>query len=302
VLSLGVADALHLAVLGDVHGHLTLAFRVLCRWERETSHRLDLALQVGDLGAFPPPFRLDKATKRFAEKDPDELGFADYYEGGSDAEEVFGDGADDARRFDANLVFIKGNHEDFEFLAEVAGGEREPVPVDAFGRVRYLPSGSRWAFARRGITITIGALGGIADEDRPGSSPESPFYTAAEVRHLRADGARLDVLLSHEPPRGAAREIHPKYADSGSPEVRALVRELAPAYHFCGHYHEIGTRLAAPDGTRSYQLNAVGFSRPATLNPGCIGVLRWASATDHDFTLLDAPWLAEYTKWSYRAL
>lgn len=91
-----MADALHLAVLGDVHGHLTLAFRILCRWERETGHRLDLALQVGDLGTFPPPFRLDKATKRFAEKDPDELGFADYYEGGPDAEEVFGDGADDA--------------------------------------------------------------------------------------------------------------------------------------------------------------------------------------------------------------
>ena len=130
-------------MLGDVHGHLTLAFRVLCRWEREMGRRLDLALQVGDLGAFPPPFRLDKATRRFAEKDPDELGFADYYEGGPDAEEVFGEDADHARRFDADLVFIKGNHEDFEFLAEVAGGAREPVPVDAFGRIRYLPSGSR---------------------------------------------------------------------------------------------------------------------------------------------------------------
>jgi hypothetical protein len=53
---------LHVAVLGDVHGHLSLAFRVLRRWEQETGVRLDLALQVGDLGAFPPPFRLDKAT------------------------------------------------------------------------------------------------------------------------------------------------------------------------------------------------------------------------------------------------
>jgi hypothetical protein len=38
------------------------------------------------------------------------------------------------------------------------------------------------------------------------------------------------------------------------------------------------------------------------LNPGCIGVLRWASPSDHDFTLLDAPWLTEYTRWSYRTL
>jgi Calcineurin-like phosphoesterase len=248
-----LTDALHLAVLGDVHGHLTLAFRVLRRWERETGHQLDLALQVGDLGAYPPPFRLDRATKRFSEKDPDELGFADYYEGGPDAEDVFGDEATDARRFDANLVFIKGNHEDFEFLAEVAGGEREPVPVDAFGRVRYLPSGSRWTFSRRGISLTIGALGGIADEDGgPGSSAVSPFYTAAEVRHLRGDGARLDVFLSHEPPFGAAGLIHPKYADSGSPEVHAFLREVGARYHFCGHYHEPGTQLGAPDDTHSY--------------------------------------------------
>jgi hypothetical protein len=218
-----VADALHLAVLSDVHGHLPLAFRALRRWERETGRRLDLALQVGDLGTFPPPFRLDKATKRFAEKDPDELGFADYYEGGPDAEEVFGDEADDARRLDANMVFIRGNHEDFEFLAEMAGGVREPVPVDAFGRIRYLPSGSRWTFTRRGISLTVGALRGIADEDGPGSSAVSPFYTAAEVRHLRADGTRLDVFLSHEPPRGAAVHIHPKYADAGSPEVHSLL-------------------------------------------------------------------------------
>jgi hypothetical protein len=295
-----VPEALHLAVLGDVHGHLTLASRVLRRWERETGHRIDLALQVGDLGAFPPPIRLDSATKRFAEKDPDELGFADYYEGGPDAEEVFGDEADDARRFDADMVFIRGNHEDFEFLAEVAGGAREPVHVDAFERIRYLPSGSRWTLTRRGISLTVGALGGIADEDGPGSSAVSPLYTAAEVRHLRADGGRLDVLLSHEPPRGAAVHIHPKYADAGSPEVHSLLHEVGADYHFCGHYHEPGAQLTAPEGVQSYQLNAVGFSRSAKLNPGCIGILRWASPSDHDFTLLDAPWLAEYTRWTYR--
>jgi hypothetical protein len=46
----------------------------------------------------------------------------------------------------------------------------------------------------------------------------------------------------------------------------------------------------------------VGFSKPARFNPGCIGALRWASPTDHDFALLEAPWLAEYTTWTYRAM
>jgi len=296
-----MSDALHLAVLGDVHGHLTLAFRILRRWERETGCSIDLVLQVGDLGAFPPPFRLDKATRRFAATDPDELGFADYHKGGPDAEEVFGDG-NDARRFDADLVFIKGNHEDFEFLADMANGAHEPVPVDAFGRILYLPSGARWTFTRRGISLSIGALGGIADGEGPGASAVSPFYTAAEVRHLRANGAMLDVFLSHEPPLGAGEALHPKYANAGSPEVCAFLREVGVRYHFCGHYHEPGGRLPAPEGTYSYELHAVGFAHRAKLNPGCFGILRWASPVDHDFALVDEPWLAEYTRWTYRAL
>jgi hypothetical protein len=71
-----MSNMLHIAVLGDLHGHFPLAYRVLKRWEREHARTLDLILQVGDLGAFPPPFRLDKATKRFAEHDSDELGLA----------------------------------------------------------------------------------------------------------------------------------------------------------------------------------------------------------------------------------
>jgi hypothetical protein len=289
---------LHVAVLGDVHGHLTLAFRVLCRWEQETGASLDLVLQVGDLGAFPPPFRLDRATRRFAEKDPDELGFADYYEGGPDAQALFD--PDAAKRFDASLVFIKGNHEDFEFLEEVGRGAQEPVPVDAFGRIQYLPNGVRWTFRCRGIALSIGVLGGLADGDGPGATAVSPFYTASEVRRLRANGAPLDVLLSHEPPRGAAEVLHPKYAGAGSPEVRAFLREIGARYHFCGHYHEPGKRLPAPEGTDSYELNAVGFSHRAKLNPGCIGILQWASSADHNFALLDAPWLSDYSRWDYR--
>src|SRR5262245_11559286 len=105
-------EALHIAVLGDLHGHFTLAYRVLKRWEREAGQTLDLVLQVVDLGAFPPPFKLDSATRRFAERDPDELGFAEYYEGSPEADEILGPDAPDERRIAADMVFIKGNHED----------------------------------------------------------------------------------------------------------------------------------------------------------------------------------------------
>jgi hypothetical protein len=293
-------DALHIAVLGDLHGHFTLAYRVLKRWERENGVPLDLILQVGDLGAFPPPFRLDPATLRFAERDPDELGFAEYYEGSPEADEILGSDAPPERRIEADMVFIRGNHEDFEFLASIPA-EDDPVPVDAHGKIRYLASGARFTFTRGPHAITIGALGGISDDGRPGKAPISPYYTAAEVRRLRNGGA-VDVLLSHEPAEDSAACIHPKYTGAGSPDVLALVRELEPRFHFCGHYHEPGQPLDVPKDTQSYMLNAVSFLKPHRLNPGCIGILRWAGRAPLGFGLLDAPWLRDFTRATFRHL
>lgn len=293
---------LEIAVLGDVHGHLTLVYRLLGRWQRETGRALDLILQVGDLGAFPPPFRLDRATKRFAESDPDELGFAAYHEGGPEADAFFGPDAPADQRISADLVFIRGNHEDFEFLDEAGAGSDAPVPVDAYQKILYLPNGARFTFGRGPHRITIGGLGGISDGGRPGRDPVSEHYTASEVRRLRSRGERVDVLLSHEPPHGAAAAIHPRYADGGSRDVLELLRELRPRYHFAGHYHEPGQPLAATGETQSYQLNAVNFGRPHRLNPGCIGILRWAGPEESTFALLDAPWLGEYTRSNYRVL
>lgn len=293
-------DALHIAILGDLHGHFTLAYRVLERWERETGATLDLILQVGDLGAFPPPFKLDPATLRFAEHDPDELGFAQYYEGSPEADEILGPDAPPERRIEADMVFIRGNHEDFEFLASIPV-EDEPVAVDCHGKIGYLAGGARFTFARGSHAITMGALGGISDDGRPGADSVSPYYTANEVRRLR-NGGPVDVLLSHEPAAGSAAGIHPKYAGAGSPEVLALVRDLKPRFHFCGHYHEAGQPLEVPGETRSYMLNAVNFLRPHRLNPGCIGILRWAERAPLGFEILDAPWVREFTRATFRYL
>jgi hypothetical protein len=159
-----------LAVAGDVHGHLTLLFRVLRRWQDETGHGLDAILQVGDLGAFPPPFRLDDATRRFAEGDPDELGFADYYAGEADAAEIFGPDAVPARALAAPMWFIKGNHEDFEFLA---------VPPGRSTRSTRTPDRPRC----RRCCVSSGrptTLAGITTSPAPSSSPRrAPAATSS---------------------------------------------------------------------------------------------------------------------------
>ncbi|MDI1442668.1 metallophosphoesterase [Polyangium sp. 6x1] len=294
---------LNIAILGDTHGHLTLAYRILKRWQEEEGQRIDLILQVGDFGAFPPPYRLDKATKRFAESDPDELGFTAYFQGEPEAEEILGPDAAEHRRIDADTIFIRGNHEDFSYLCELAGADEGPVPVDAFDRIHYLKSGVPFTYEKDGHSLRIAGLGGIADEDgNPVKNDGGECYTRQDVKRLFALKERLDVFLSHEPPLDAAIGIHPKYAGAGSRAAREFIQNFQPTYHFCGHYHEEGQEIFFTSTTRSYHMNAVGFWRPHRLNPGCIGILQWQGARAIGMSFLDAPWLKEYTKSTYRYL
>ena len=112
-------------IFGDLHGRILPAFRLAMLWEREHGIRLDGLLQVGDLGYFPDPARLDKATARHAAADPLELGACLVAEPSREADAVFhGEGGPPP-----TLWFTAGNHEDFDALAErerggdAAGGE-----------------------------------------------------------------------------------------------------------------------------------------------------------------------------------
>ncbi|GHO42027.1 metallophosphatase family protein [Ktedonospora formicarum] len=70
---------MNIAIFSDLHGRLLLAFQLCRRWQRETGENIDLILQAGDVGAFSDVQRLDKATRRYAEQDPTELGFLEHF-------------------------------------------------------------------------------------------------------------------------------------------------------------------------------------------------------------------------------
>src|SRR5438128_823673 len=98
-------------VFGDLHGRILPAFRLASAWAREHETPVDGLLQAGDLGFFPDPSRLDKATKRHAEDDPLELGAQLIAEPSALADAVFADPSCPPR-----LWFTCGNHEDFDIL------------------------------------------------------------------------------------------------------------------------------------------------------------------------------------------
>src|SRR5262249_4238962 len=144
------------------------------------------------------------------------------------------------------LWFTAGNHEDFEVLKareRGAGRGAEGFAVDAYGRLRCGRDGhvAGPPGGRRG-----GALGGV-DPQTPRRIPRGGRISRRAAAALA--GARLDVLLSHESPRGA---ILP---DQGSEAIGAIIRTARPAFAFFGHYHRTGGRVEGDFGaTRVYHL------------------------------------------------
>ncbi|TGO02260.1 hypothetical protein PN36_27780 [Candidatus Thiomargarita nelsonii] len=59
------------------------------------------------MGAFPNPFKLDDATQKYAQIDPDELGFHKFCTQTEESEFYL------ARQNTPSTYFIRGNHEDF---------------------------------------------------------------------------------------------------------------------------------------------------------------------------------------------
>ena len=94
-------------------------------WEQHTGLRLAGILQVGDRGALPDHTRLDDATARMARDDPDELGFASYCAPSQEGERYLGGPSVPV------TAFIRGNHEDFDYLARFSA----PEAVDPWQRL-----------------------------------------------------------------------------------------------------------------------------------------------------------------------
>jgi hypothetical protein len=277
-------------VFGDLHGRVLPAFRLATAWAREHRERLDGLLQVGDLGYFPDWGRVDKATKRHAEKDPLELGVLDVVYRTRAAADVFGsDGVPEA------MWCTAGNHEDYEAfdaLAHGAGCSRDDFPLDHYQRLRMirdghvltLPSGMR-----------VGALWGIDDR-----APNARRHIAPRARITPRSAtmltyAKFDVLLTHESPRDGMM------LDAGSDLISEIVHLAEPSFAFFGHYGTDGRLHECDFGrTQVHHLHGLEFrGTGGTAEEGCVGVLRWGDDGGR-FEYLEPAWLRTVTRHNWR--
>lgn len=186
------------------------------------------------------PNRIDKATRRHGSAG----GFATWLK--------------ESRKTPRQTVFIKGNHEDFEWLD--ARYDPEVLP----GLV-YLPNGRTLDLRDpTGDIIRVGGVGGCygpSDYIRRSDTLRGyakRHYTTDEIERLACTGG-VDIVLTHDAPAGVRFERHRRSAShvSEAAGLDALLARARPRVCFFGHYH---TRVDAEvSGIRCIGLNKIAM-------------------------------------------
>lgn len=262
------------AFLGDTHGNINLMFQKAADWELRTGVHLDFLVQVGDFGVWPNPESVDEMSRKHAEKEGlSPIGdFRDYALGRS--------------RAGYPLYFIRGNHEDQEFLRHHQQIHKALYPEDYLTRaieicpnMFYIPDGHIVELGG----VKFAAWGGNFSSKTWNSGTEywDPNLKGRRLNHMTRDvferlvREQYDVLLTHDAPVGAgvvgAMNIKlPKdeMSGTGCAPIKELIDTVQPRYQINGHWHQF--RKNQFGRTTAYVLDKVAPHEPEAL---CMEVL-----------------------------
>ena len=274
---------IRLALFADIHGKFLLPFKLAHRYQQTTGKSIDLIVQCGDMGAFPDKGRMDKATLRHAARDRDELGFMDDFVHAKPPIAQF------LERLNLNMLCVRGNHEDHEFLNEL---ERQSVqaafPIDAYQRVWVLKTGEPFVLQKDGESLEILGIGRIGDRKQRPHGEFIQEYERQTLRRFVKDCLKNkhdpDVLITHDQPADSQ-------SGYGAEEIANVLDQLAFTYHFYGHTGEAYRQNLADNGiTRSVKIKELEFDRQGKLSEGCMLILEVEQQEgDKLFTLSPVP-------------
>ncbi|MEM8533151.1 MAG: metallophosphoesterase [Chloroflexota bacterium] len=287
---------MNIALFADVHGRILLSFKLCARWERETGEHIELILQAGDLGAFPDMSRLDRATIKYAQKDPTELGFMhDFAEYRQEVAAVL-------EQTTCNMVFVRGNHEDHVWLDQLEQQTKGPVfPVDAYQRVYCLKTGMLYSFCVDGVELHVLGIGRIGAPDGLAERDATKYLQAYEFERLCSlDQQQIDLLLTHDSAKDCVTLGY------GMAEIREVLNTYRPTYHFYGHTGQPYVEQRDTNGqTLSGKLSDLTWGKAAEgyqLLPCSMGILRWNGPDDYSFEPVTQSWFGEYTAHTWQHL
>lgn len=239
------------AFIGDTHGNLKFMWETAQRWQERTGIQLDWIFQVGDFGIFPHEDRLDLPSRKHAENHGYSLAVAV----GDFPTVLTGE-----LEISIPTYFIRGNHEDQEFLLNLEREQKDSClshPIEVAPNLFYVPDGCVFELDGLQIAGWGGCWGGKTwdmdywSHDRLNSPRRRNHMTRDVFERLRR--GHFNILVTHDAPTGCGLRgapdpksllIDPESLTDGGkdgkgvPFIRQLLEETCPRYHFCGHWHE----------------------------------------------------------------
>jgi Icc-related predicted phosphoesterase len=214
-----------IAFVGDIHGRVFHAIATIIKWQTINNQKLDMIIQVGDLGAYPKPDDT-MLNNKFILEDPTELDFSKYI----NADLELQDDLWYARhQLSQPIHFIRGNHEDFEWLNLISENGTKITAIDKFDIIRYIPDGT--IIDLNGIKIAF--LGGIETDKEELRAIDFKAYSNL----IKYEPGVIDILVTHDSLYGTG--ISFKGEVQGSKKVTQLVEAIQPKYLVAGHYHHM---------------------------------------------------------------
>jgi hypothetical protein len=271
-----------------------LAFKLCARWQRETGETIDLILQAGDLGAYPETSQLDRATIKHAQKDPTELGFSNDFATYRD------DVAAILAQTKCPMWFVRGNHEDHEWLDSVEQQHDESIfPVDVYKRIFCMKTGLPTTFKANGETITVMGIGRIAPLPGEQKVSQPKYIQPYELERIyNLDNPQIDILLTHD------TALDFLTVNFGMEEIRLVLDAFTPAYHFHGHteqpYYQKADTNSKTTIIKLSDLHWNDSTAHSPLQSGGMGILRWTNSREHRFEVIEADWFNDYTAQFWR--
>ncbi|GAA3400184.1 metallophosphoesterase [Paenibacillus hodogayensis] len=277
-----------IAFVGDTHGRVLHTLAVLSEWQIRTKKKLDLIIQVGDLGAYPEPSE-EVRSEKYVRQDPAELDFSRFLTAEGRLEKNI---RYIREKYLNRIYFIRGNHEDFDWLnSKSLQAEQGIVNIDPFDLYYYVTDGT----IMNEDNLKIAFLGGIQTLTQQPKSIDPVAYG----KLIQMPPREIDILITHDAPFGIGTNYHGQ--TQGSTLISDLIGAIQPKYVIAGHYHHMnGPRTF---GSTTYLgLNVLVDLRDdgelRRVRPGSIALLDtemnsvnfitddWLSSIDKDFNFI----------------
>lgn len=279
-----------IALFSDIHGKLLLPFKLVDLYQKATDQKIDLILQCGDVGIYPHLNRLDKATKRHAENDPDELGFYNDFTSTDPKIKNFLD------QLNIEMFCVRGNHEDHEFLDELEN--RFPnvsrFPIDCYQKIWVCKSGWEQEFKVSDQRLTFVGIGRIGGKEGKASPPFIQEYERKKIKQLFKNKSRPDLLITHD-------QAFSKLTRYGMKEIRMLLDNVHFSYHFYGHTGQPFESKKDINGkTVSCKIAELEFDQSGILPHGCMLVLHLSQNKSFELEIVDQTLTNQLTKFNWK--